>query len=148
MNKATIDQHYMKIALEAAKKAFESGEVPIGALIVNKGEIMSIGQNMCEQNASQTYHAEMVALDKIKGLTLLDATIYTTHEPCPMCLGAIIESGIKRIVYGAPEPRWGCLGGAVDLQPLFELEVISGVFEEECRDLIKNFFKVRRLACK
>ena len=134
--------------LRLSKKAFENGEVPIGAVVVNQGKILGIGHNMCEEKKSQTFHAEMVVLAQIRDLDLKNGTIYITHEPCPMCLGAIIEAGIKNIVYGAPEPRWGCLGGAVDLQSVYSLAVTAGVLLGECRDIIINFFKIRRAACK
>ena len=134
----------MKIALKAAKKAFENDEVPIGAVLVEEGQIIEIGWNRCEEYQSQMYHAELVALGRKKDFSGKRVVIYVTHEPCPMCLGALIESGIKEIVYGAPEPRWGCLGGVLDLKKKFDLEVRSGVLEKECIEIIQNFFKMRR----
>ncbi len=138
----------MEIALVEAKKAFEKGEVPIGALIEKEGQILALGHNKTEENGSQGYHAELVALRAADPHFLNGATIYVTHEPCPMCLGAIVEAGIQKICFGAPEPRWGVLGGVVDLSKLFSLEVVSGVLADSCRDLIKEFFKMRRSTCR
>ena len=134
----------MRLALEAAKKAFEKGEVPVGAVIVDQGEIIAEGCNSCEEHMSQLYHAEMVALAQLESKNFLDPVLYCTHEPCPMCLGAIVEKGIKKIVYGASEPRWGCLGGVVDLSQILKVEVTPHVLEEECREIIQKFFKLRR----
>jgi tRNA(adenine34) deaminase len=144
VNKATIDKGFMRIALEAAKKAFEKGEVPVGAVIVDQGEIIAEGCNSCEEHMSQLYHAEMVALAQLESKNFLDPVLYCTHEPCPMCMGAIVEKGIKKIVYGASEPRWGCLGGVVDLSRILKVEVTPHVLEEECREIIQKFFKLRR----
>ncbi|MFZ4672758.1 MAG: nucleoside deaminase [Chlamydiia bacterium] len=144
MNKATIDEGFMRIALKAAKNSFEKGEVPIGAVIVDQGEIVSIGSNSCEENRSQTYHAEMVALSHIEKEILVDAVAYVTHEPCLMCLMALVERGVKKIVYGTFEPRWGCLGSVVDLQKELSIEVTRFVLQEECKEIIQSFFKQRR----
>lgn len=134
----------MKIALKAAKKAFENNEVPIGAVIVDGGKIVAIGCNSCEEHQSQMYHAELVALSQKNSILTNDASIYVTHEPCPMCLGALMEAGVKKIFYGAPEPRWGCLGGVLNLKEKFNLEVQGGILEKDCIQIIQEFFKIRR----
>jgi tRNA(adenine34) deaminase len=144
VNKATIDEGFMRIALKAAKNSFEKGEVPIGAVIVDQGEILSLGCNACEENASQIFHAEMVALMQIENKELLDPVAYITHEPCLMCLSALVERGIKKIVYGVTEPRWGCLGGVVDLEKKLDVEVTRFVLEKECKEIIQTFFRMRR----
>ena len=100
MNKATTDEQHMQVALQAAKKAFENGEVPIGAVVVNQGKILGIGHNMCEEKKSQTFHAEMVVLAQIRDLDLKNGTIYITHEPCPMCLAALYWARCDAIFYG------------------------------------------------
>ncbi len=145
MNKATIDEAYMKIALKSAKLSFESGEVPIGCVIVDQGVIVAEGHNCCEEKQSQLFHAEIVALRKTQDIVLVDPTIYITHEPCPMCLGAIHERGIKNIVYGADEPRWGTLGSVVDLSFDLSINVQRHVLQQECINIIKDFFRLRRL---
>lgn len=134
----------MRIALKAAKNSFEKGEVPIGSVIVDQGEILSIGSNACEEAQSQIAHAEMIALAQIEKQTLFDPVVYITHEPCLMCLMALVERGIKKIVYGTQEPRWGCLGSVVDLSQQHSLEITRFVLQQECKEMIQIFFRQRR----
>ncbi len=142
------DLYYMKRAIARAKAAAKDGEVPIGAIIVNKdGEIIATGRNMREKKKNALLHAEIVAIDrackKVGAWRLMDCTLYVTMEPCPMCAGAIVNSRIKRVVYGCYDKKAGALGSVFNLSdhPLnHKYEVISGVLEKECAALLSDFF--------
>lgn len=139
---------WMKEALNEAKKGMEIGEVPIGAVVVLDGEVIARGYNLREVNQQATSHAEMEAIQKanasLNAWRLSNATLYVTLEPCVMCAGAIILARFKQVIYGAKDPKGGCVGSLMNLldderfnhQP----EVIYGVLEEECSDLLKDFF--------
>lgn len=142
------DVLYMKRAIELAKIAAELGEVPIGAVVVRGGEIIAEAYNLRETEKLATAHAELMAIEKAcraaGGWRLFGATLYVTLEPCPMCAGAIVNSRIDRVVYGARDTRFGACGSLFDINsyPLnhaFEIE--SGVCEEECAALLSDFFK-------
>ncbi|MEG2404607.1 MAG: nucleoside deaminase, partial [Oscillospiraceae bacterium] len=113
------DTDYMRLAINEAQKAAEIGEVPIGAVIVRNGEVISAAHNTreCEKNA--THHAELLAIDAackaLGGWRLMDCELYVTLEPCPMCAGAIINSRIKRVIYGAKDAKAGCCGSVANL---------------------------------
>ena len=134
-------------ALALAKKAFELGEVPVGAVAVWDGEIVGRGMNLRETDKNALRHAEIMAIDeackKLGGWRLWKCDLYVTLEPCPMCAGAIINSRIKRVVFGASDPKAGSCGS---LSNLFEMpynhkpEVTKGVLEEECSALLSEFF--------
>ncbi|WP_404456932.1 tRNA adenosine(34) deaminase TadA [Oceanobacillus kapialis] len=144
-----MDEKYMYEAMKQAKKAGAKREVPIGAVIVFQDEVIATGFN--EREASQTTlsHAELIAIEeankKIGSWRLEDCTLYVTLEPCPMCAGAIVQSRIKRVVYGAPDPKAGCAGTLMNLleEERFnhQVEVTSGVLEEECGSLLRDFFR-------
>lgn len=141
----------MREALGEAKKASEVGEVPIGAVIVKDGKIIARGHNLREKTQSVLAHAELIAIKKaekkIGSWRLEDCTLYVTIEPCPMCAGAIIQSRIKRVVYGAKEPKFGAHRSIVSLfdQPFnHHVEVESGVLEKESCELLKTFFRALR----
>ncbi|MBE6692759.1 MAG: nucleoside deaminase [Ruminococcaceae bacterium] len=142
------DLFFMKRAISRAKAAARDGEVPIGAVIVNKdGEIIATGRNMREKRKNALHHAEIVAIDrackKIGAWRLMDCTLYVTMEPCPMCAGAIVNSRIKRVVYGCYDKKAGALGSVFNLadHPLnHKYEVVGGVLEKECAALLSNFF--------
>ena len=144
----------MKEAIIEANKAFDMGEVPIGAIIVLQEEIVARGHNLKEQIKDATAHAEMVVIKQsIEKLGhwrhLQKATLYVTIEPCPMCAGAIIQSRIRTVVYGAADPKAGAAGSKVDLlknPALFNhaIEIVSGVMEKECANLMQNFFRKLR----
>lgn len=146
------DEYYMKEAIKEAKKAETLNEVPIGAVIVLGEEIISRAHNLRENEQSAIAHAELLAIDqachKIGSWRLEDATLYVTLEPCPMCSGAIILSRIKRVVYGAPDPKGGCAGTFMNLLQderfNHQSEVIKGVLEEECGQLLSSFFRAIR----
>ncbi|MFF2094154.1 MULTISPECIES: tRNA adenosine(34) deaminase TadA [Paenibacillus] len=143
------DQAWMQYAIEEARKAEQIGEVPIGAIVVKDGEIIGRGYNLRETKHDPTAHAEMVAIreacEKIGAWRLLDCTLYVTLEPCPMCAGAIVQSRIKRVVYGTDDPKAGCAGTLMNLlqEPRFnhETELTSGVLQMECATLLTQFFR-------
>ena len=142
----------MKAALKAAKKAWENGEVPVGAVLVKDDEIISTGQNSPITLNDTTAHAEIIALreggEKLKNYRLIDTTLYVTMEPCTMCMGAIIHARIKKLVFGTFDPRAGAAGSIFDFTAEkklnHKLEVKSGILENECRELIQAFFKQKR----
>ena len=138
----------MQEALLEATLAQTAGDVPVGAIIVRDGEIIAKGHNEREQRNSPFGHAEMIALEKAaeaKGdWRLSDCDLYVTLEPCAMCAGAIIQSGIRRLYFGAWDPEAGACGGRVDLfrdLPRVKTEVYSGIMEEECTRMLKDFFQ-------
>jgi tRNA(adenine34) deaminase len=143
------DEVFMRVAIEEAVKAANVGEVPIGAVIVRDGEIIGRGFNLRETSMDPTAHAEMLAIreasEQVGGWRLLDSTLYVTLEPCPMCAGAIVQSRVTRVVYGARDPKAGCAGTLMDLlqEPRFnhQTEWTGGVLEEECAGLLKQFFQ-------
>ncbi|MFC4324338.1 tRNA adenosine(34) deaminase TadA [Litchfieldia salsa] len=146
------DEFFMRKAIEQAQFAKEIGEVPIGAVIVINEKIVSSSYNLREIEQRSIAHAEVLAIDlackKIGSWRLEDATLYVTLEPCPMCAGAIMLSRIKRVVYGATDPKGGCAGTLMNLlqEQRFnhQSEVVSGVLEKECGDLLSQFFKQLR----
>lgn len=150
--KLNQDEKYMYMAIMEAKKAREIGEVPIGAVIVFENEIIATGYNVRETTQSTLAHAELVAIKeankKIGSWRLEDCTIYVTLEPCPMCAGAIIQSRIKRVAYGARDPKAGCAGTLMNLldENRFnhQAELTTGVLEEECSTLLTSFFRELR----
>ena len=141
------DKYFMRQALVEAKAAGEDGEIPIGAVMVCRNSIIARSHNLTETLHDVTAHAEMQAItaaaETIGGKYLTDCTLYVTVEPCVMCAGALGWSQISRIVYGASDPRRGYSRIAPDaLHP--RTEVVSGMLEEECRQLMVDFFKNKR----
>lgn len=141
------DNYYMKQALAEAKKAYAKDEVPVGAVIVCEERIVSRAHNLTECLTDVTAHAEMQAItaaaDALGGKYLINCTLYVTVEPCVMCAGALGWSQISRIVYGTADEKRGFLRFAPQaLHP--KTEVISGVLEQECAELMKAFFKKKR----
>ena len=141
------DNIYMKQALEEARKAMAKDEIPIGAVVVCRGRIIARGHNLTECLRDVTAHAEMMAITSaaqyLGGKYLAECTLYVTVEPCVMCAGALGWSQIKRVVFGAKDPKRGYLRFAPDaLHP--RTEVTSGVLEEECAALMKSFFARKR----
>lgn len=141
------DENYMRRALDEAMAAYDEGEIPIGAVIVCKGRIIARTHNLTETLHDVTAHAEMQAItaasDALGGKYLSECTLYVTVEPCPMCAGALGWSQIPRIVYGAPDVKRGYqLYAPKALHP--KTEVIGGVLEDDCRNLMQSFFKARR----
>lgn len=144
---------YMKRALELAREAYDEGEVPVGAVVVKKdsGEIVGEGRNMREGAKNALAHAEIMAIDaacrKLGGWRLPQCAIYVTLEPCPMCCGAIINSRIDDVYFGAYDVK---SGSAVSVQRMFELPynyrptVTGGIMEEECSQILSDFFRELR----
>lgn len=143
-----FDEEMMLKAIELAKKAYEIGEIPIGAIVVDKdGNIIGKGYNRRESDNSPTAHAEILAIEAaakhLGSWRLTDCTLYVTLEPCPMCAGAIINSRLKRVVYGAFDDKGGACASVVNL---FELPfnhkplVRSRILERECGELLTEFF--------
>lgn len=141
------DERFMRMAINEAKQAAEEGEIPVGAVIVCKGQIISRAHNLTETLNDVTAHAEMQAItsaaDYLGGKYLQDCTLYVTLEPCIMCAGAIGWAQMSRVVYGASDERRGFSKFAPKaLHP--KCEVVKGIFEEECKQLVVDFFKSRR----
>lgn len=142
-------QKFMKQAIAQAKRAQKYSEAPIGAVIVYNGEVISRGRNKREGKKNSLAHAEIEAIEKackkIGDWRLEDCDLYVTLEPCPMCAGAIIQSRIKNLYFGAYDYKAGCAGSKTDLfsPGLFnhDVNVEGGKLEEECSSLLKNFFK-------
>jgi tRNA(adenine34) deaminase len=146
-------QNLMQQALALANQAATFNDVPVGALVVNdKGEIIGVGENLREKNNDPTAHAEIVAIkeaaQKIDNWRLDDLTMVVTLEPCAMCAGAIVQTRMKRLVFGAFDEKAGAVGSVWDVvrdtRALTKIEVISGVLEKECAQVLTNFFKGKR----
>lgn len=146
-------QNLMQQALALANQAATFDDVPVGALIVNdQGEIIGVGENLREKNNDPTAHAEIVAIknaaQKIGNWRLDDLTMVVTLEPCAMCAGAIVQTRMKRLVFGAFDEKAGAVGSIWDVvrdtRALTKIEVISGVLEKECAQVLTNFFKGKR----
>ena len=140
------DEKWMRLALEQAECAAKLGEVPVGAVIVKDGEVVATAYNTRETEKNAVHHAELLAIDRacarLGGWRLWQCDLYVTLEPCPMCAGAIINSRLKRVVYGARDAKAGCCGSVVDLFSLgfnHRPALASGVLEEECTALLQSF---------
>ena len=145
------DREFMTLALENAKKASEKGDVPVGAVIVRDGEIIGQGQNKREKEKNALLHAEICAIDdacrKLGSWRLKGSTLYVTLEPCPMCAGAIINSRIERVVFGAYDEKAGCFGSVDNFSEKgfnHKVQIIGGFMEEECQKMLVSFFKEKR----
>ena len=146
-------QSLMQLAISLASEVKSSGDVPVGALIVNEvGEIISFGKNEREKDNDSTAHAEIVVIrgagKKLGSWRLDDLTLIVTLEPCVMCAGAILQSRIKRLVFGAFDQKAGAVGSSLDVirdaRALSKVEVVSGVLEVECAKLLTDFFATKR----
>ena len=142
----------MRKALAQAGKAAKLGEMPIGAVIVRDGKIIARGHNKREKGKNALLHAEIVAIDKacrkLGGWRLPGCEIYVTLEPCPMCAGAILNSRIEKVYFGAYDAKSGCAGSKINLLDMnlcnYTTEVVGGVLQSECSEIIKNFFGTLR----
>ncbi|MEB2359672.1 tRNA adenosine(34) deaminase TadA [Bacillus pumilus] len=145
----TRDEQFMQEAISEALKAEQIGEVPIGAIIVLDDQIVSRAHNLRETEQRSIAHAELLAIDEACQTTgswrLEDAVLYVTLEPCPMCAGAIVLSRVKKVVFGAYDPKGGCAGTLMNLLDderfNHQSEVIGGVLENECGELLSQFFR-------
>ncbi len=145
------DKDFMLIALEQAALSAAETEVPVGAVITRNGEVVSTGRNRRETGKNALAHAEIEAIDMackaLGGWRLWECEMYVTLEPCPMCTGAIINSRIRRLVYGAADPKSGSCGSVINLFDLpynHKPEVVSGFMQEECSAVLKKFFSELR----
>lgn len=148
----SVDETYMFKALDLAHKAYDKGEVPVGAIVVKNDEIIGRGHNMVEGSKDPTAHAEILAIREaaanLGAWRLTDCTLYVTKEPCPMCAGALVMCRLGRLVFGAPDSK---LGYAITLNETtrdsrlnHQVEVTSGVLAAESAQLLKDFFKMHR----
>jgi tRNA(adenine34) deaminase len=149
-----MEDHYrfMQKAFIQAERAFEEGEVPVGAVVVYQGKVIGTGYNQVEKLKDPTAHAEMIALSAanqyLNEKYLNDCVLYVTLEPCMMCAGALVWAKIKRIVFGAMEPKSGACGSVFNFNANTSLnhhfEIISGIMETESEWLLKRFFESKR----
>ena len=142
------DREWMRAALAEARRAFELGEVPVGAVVVRGGELIGAGHNRRETEGDPLAHAELLALRqaaaRVEGWRLLGCTMFVTLEPCAMCAGALVNSRIERLVFGASDPKAGYCGSLGDIprDPRLNhrLEVVPGLLADECGALLRDFF--------
>lgn len=145
-------EEFMELAIKEAKKAENIGEVPIGAVIVKDGEVIATGHNLRESSQKTSSHAEFIAIeranDAVGSWRLEECTLYVTLEPCPMCAGAILQSRIPTVVFGAYDPKAGCTGSLMNLlgdeRFNHQSEVIPEVLHERCSHMLKSFFRKLR----
>ncbi|GKV67238.1 MULTISPECIES: tRNA adenosine(34) deaminase TadA [Sporosarcina] len=146
------DQYYMRLALEEAQMAAELHEVPIGAVIVHDGQVIARAHNLRETSQNAVTHAELTAIQQacetIGSWRLEDTVLYVTLEPCPMCAGAILQSRIPRVVYGARDPKGGCVHTFYHLlndeRFNHQCEVTEGILAEDCGRILTDFFRALR----
>ena len=145
----SVEEKYMKEALKQAKKAYALGEVPIGCVIVHEGKIIGRGYNRRNTDKNTLAHAEITAINKaskvIGDWRLEECTLYVTLEPCQMCAGAIVQARIPEVVMGCMNPKAGCAGSIINLLDMkqfnHQVEVIRGVRQDECSEMMKIFFR-------
>lgn len=143
-----IEERWMERAITLAQEAFDDGEVPVGAVVVRKGEIVGEGRNRREKEKNALCHAELEAIDNacrsLGGWRLWECELYVTLEPCPMCAGAIVNARIPQVYFGAYDRKNGCCGSVTDVLSLplaFHPAYQGGIMEEKCGKLISEFFK-------
>ena len=152
MTQTELDQQYMLMAIEQAQLAAQSGEVPVGAVLVRDGQVISRAFNKPIANHDPSAHAEMLALREAalaeENYRIPGSTLYVTLEPCAMCSGAMLHARIDRVVYGAQDPKTGAAGSVLDIfsskQINHQTSVEGGIMSEECGQLLRDFFKGRR----
>ena len=148
----TRDEKYMSAALEMARLAGEAGEVPVGAVVVYNDEVIASAYNRRESDKCATSHAELLAVEAAcrarGGWRLFGCELYVTLEPCVMCAGAAVNARLDRVVFGAKDLRFGALGSITDINSIglnHKYEVVGGVLENECRTLLQDFFRQKRI---
>ena len=154
--KLNPDEKYMKDAIRQAKKAYDLQETPIGCVLVHEGKVIARGYNKRNKKKNTLAHAEMIVIDKASRVLgdwrLEECTMYVTLEPCPMCAGAIVQARIPKVVIGSTNPKAGCAGSVINLLDMagfnHQVEVVQGVLEEDCSQLMRDFFKELRLKRK
>jgi tRNA(adenine34) deaminase len=146
-----IDKHYMVEALKEAGEAFDANEVPVGAVIVHNNRLIAKAHNQIKMLKDPTAHAEMIAITQaaasLGNERLIDTTVYVTTEPCAMCAGALILARVKRVVFGASDPKTGAFGSVMDLNKKnlnHKIAITKGVLKDECATVLKEFFKSKR----
>lgn len=147
-----ILEKFMKKALNEAKKAYAKNETPIGAVIVKDGKVIARAHNLRETKKNALCHAEILAINKackkLGGWRLFECDMYVTLEPCLMCAGAIVQSRIRNLYFGAYDPKGGAVGSLIDIPSLQgvtqKVNTVGGILEEECSGLLKDFFKELR----
>ena len=147
-----MQEKFMKEALKEAKKAYKKLEIPVGAVIVKDGKIIARGHNLKETKEDTTKHAEIIAIQKaskkLSAWRLIDCEMYVTLEPCAMCAGAIINSRIKKVYIGTMDEKTGAVGSVLNLFEDYpfnhKVEVEKGILQEECKNMLKQFFKELR----
>jgi tRNA(adenine34) deaminase len=152
MERIDRDHQFMQVALRHAALAPEAGEVPIAALLVREGEVLACAHNLRESSQDPTAHAEILvirkAAEQLRTWRLTDTTLYVTLEPCPMCAGAVVQSRITRLVFGAWDPKAGACGSMFDIPAERRLnhrvEVVGGILEQESQALLQTFFRAKR----
>lgn len=148
----TNDEHWMQQALLLAEKAEQQDEVPVGAIVVKNNQLVAEGWNQPIQSHDPSAHAEMQAMraagKALNNYRLVDTTLYVTLEPCSMCVGAMVHARVRRVVFGAYDPKTGACGSATNLVDAayhnHKIEVSGGVLEDECRELLQAFFRRKR----
>jgi tRNA(adenine34) deaminase len=146
------DEYFMRLAIKEAEAAFVKGEVPVGAVLVADDKVIAIGHNSKESISDPTAHAELLVIREgaVKGgeWRMMEATLYVTKEPCVMCAGAMINARVGRLVYGCRDERFGAVNSRYQLlhDPGLnhQIRVVSGVLEDECAEILKEFFRLRR----
>lgn len=145
------DEMYMRLAMQLAEKAASLGEVPVGAVVVRAGEVVGTGFNQRETGKNALAHAELAAINaacrRLGGWRLHQCDLYVTLEPCPMCSGAIVNARIKRVIFGARDPKSGCFGSTCNFNDFafnHKPEICGGVLADECAAMLSNFFKCLR----
>jgi tRNA(adenine34) deaminase len=146
------DEHFMREALRQAQKAYETDEVPVGAVVARAGKIIAHAYNQVELLKDATAHAEMLALTQAEAAVgdwrLTDCDLYVTKEPCAMCAGALVHVRIHRLIFGCADPRAGAAGSIINLLQLPSLnhrcEITSGILQNECSAILQKFFRKRR----
>ena len=148
-----FDEKYMKMALEEAEKARQKGEIPIGAILLRGDQVLARNHNRCIELSDPTAHAEILVLRKggevLKNYRLDETVMYVTAEPCPMCASAMVHSRISRLVFGTYEPKFGAVESKFKLLSgngvNHRVKIDRGILERECAEILKVFFKERRL---
>ena len=153
LRKIGFDEKYMKMALEEAEQARQKGEIPIGAILLKGDQVLARDHNRCIELSDPTAHAEILVLRKggevLKNYRLDETVVYVTAEPCPMCASAMVHSRISRLVFGTYEPKFGAVESKFKLLSgngvNHRVKIDRGILERECAEILKVFFKERRL---
>ncbi|HBM17456.1 MAG TPA: tRNA-specific adenosine deaminase [Lentisphaeria bacterium] len=146
------DEYFMLLAIKESLKAYEIGEVPVGAVAVKEGKVIARAYNQIEKLKDATAHAEMLLITQVSSYLgdwrLNDVTIYVTKEPCPMCAGAMVNAKLGKLIYGMKDPKYGAAGTALDITnfptALHKVDVLGGFLEDKCLEIFQSFFRELR----